>query len=135
MNNQNYQNIDDYIALQSPDIRDLLELIRSIIKREAPLATECIKYAMPTYVHQGNLVHFSACKNHLGFYPAPSGILVFSNQLTPYHCSKGAIQFPYNKPLPTELIKEIVQFRVKENDRKATHKVSKKSISISSWHM
>ena len=135
MNNQNYQNIDDYIALQSPDIRDRLELIRSIIKQEAPLATECIKYAMPTYVHQGNLVHFSACKNHLGFYPAPSGILAFSNQLTPYHCSKGAIHFPYNKPLPTELIKEIVQFRVKENDRKATHKVSKKSISISSWHM
>ena len=125
MNNQNYQNIDEYIALQSPHIRGRLEHIRSIIKKEAPLAAECIKYAMPTYVHQGNLVHFSACKNHLGFYPAPSGILAFSDQLTPFRCSKGAIQFPYNKPLPTELIKEIVQFRVKENEFKAIHKVSK----------
>ena len=131
MNNQNYQNIDDYIALQSPDIRELLALMRAAITQAAPLATECIKYAMPTYVHRGNLVHFSACKNHLGFYPAPSGILAFSNQLTPYHCSKGAIQFPYNKPLPTELIKEIVQFRVDENERKATNRASKNNISIS----
>jgi uncharacterized protein YdhG (YjbR/CyaY superfamily) len=130
MNNQNYQNIDDYIALQSPDIRERLELIRSIIKQEAPLAAECIKYAMPTYVHQGNLVHFSACKSHLGFYPAPSGILAFSNQLTPYQCSKGAIQFPYNKPLPTDLIKEIVQFRVNENERKAIVNASKKKKSV-----
>lgn len=126
MNNQNFENIDDYIAQYPADIKQILELMRATIKQAAPLATECIKYAMPTYVHHGNLVHFSACKAHLGFYPSPSGILAFSSQLTPYYCSKGAIQFPYSNPLPTALIMEIVHFRLKENEHKAALKSNKK---------
>jgi len=131
MNNQNFQNIEDYISLQSPDIWGQLEIMRATIIQAAPQATECIKYAMPTYVHKGNLVHFSACKAHLGFYPEPSATTAFSSQLANYHCSKGAIQFPYDKPLPIELIKEIVQFRLKENEHKASLKANKKHKSFS----
>lgn len=128
MVNQDIQNIDQYIDMFNAEIREFLHQVRTAIQEVAPLATECIKYAMPTYVYFGNLVHFSACKSHLGFYPAPSGIIAFNNQLTQYKCSKGAIQFPYNAPLPIGLIQEIVKFRLKENEDIANSKRNKKNM-------
>lgn len=127
MNSQNIQNIDQYIAMNTPQVQELLEQIRTAISQVAPTAIESIKYAMPTFEYYGNLVHFSACKSHIGFYPAPSGIVAFSNQLSQYKCTKGAIQFPFTLPLPINLIKEIVIFRMNENHEKSLKMVRKKT--------
>jgi uncharacterized protein YdhG (YjbR/CyaY superfamily) len=110
--------IDDYIALFPPEIQTRLESLRRAIRETAPEAGEKISYNMPTYTLNGNLVHFAAHKTHIGFYPAPSGIETFKDKLSEYKSSKGAVQFPYNKPLPYDLIKEIVAFRVSENTKK-----------------
>lgn len=107
--------IDSYIDSFSGEIKVVLEKIRATIKKAAPEATETIKYAMPTFVLKGNLVHFAACKNHIGFYPAPSGIEAFKKELSGYKMSKGAIQFPYQKEIPLDLITKIVVFRGREN--------------------
>lgn len=106
--------IDDYITQFSSDIQSILYQIRSIIHEAAPQATEKISWGMPTFVLNGNLVHFAAQKNHIGFYPAPSAIEKFGEELTEYRSSKGAVQFPYAKPLPLELIRKMVEFRVVE---------------------
>ena len=108
--------MDDYIAKFPMDVSEKLQHLKAIIKKNCPLeAEECINYKMPTFKLHGNLVHFAAYKNHIGFYPSPSAIEAFKGQLTNYTYSKGAIQFPLDKPLPLELIAEIVRFRVKEN--------------------
>lgn len=107
--------IDAYISGFPNDVQTKLKKIRATIKKEAPEAEECIKYAMPTYVLQGNLVHFAAYKNHIGFYPVPSGIEAFKKELSAYKGSKGSVQFPLDKPLPLELIRKIVAFRKNEN--------------------
>jgi uncharacterized protein YdhG (YjbR/CyaY superfamily) len=108
-------NFDEYIATFPPGIQKILSLLRSTIKKAAPDAEEKISYAMPTYYLNGNLVHFAAYKNHIGFYPAPSGIVAFEKELSVFKTSKGAVQFPINKPLPLALITKIVKYRVKEN--------------------
>lgn len=97
----------------------IVKQIRATIKQAAPEAEETIKYAIPTYMLKGNLVHFAACKKHIGFYPAPSGIEAFKKELSVYKWAKGSVQFPIEKPIPLALIAEIVQFRVKENLEKA----------------
>ena len=107
--------IDEYIRSFPPEIQQLLEQIRDTVKHAAPEAEETINYAMPTFKLNGNLVHFAAYKNHIGFYPTPSGIEAYKEKLSVYKSSKGAVQFPLDKPLPLDLIKEIVMFRVKEN--------------------
>ena len=99
-----------------------MEQIRNTIKQAAPEAEEAIKYAMPTYVLNGNLVHFAAFKNHIGFYPVPSGIEAFKQELSVYKGAKGSVQFPLDKPMPLDLISKIVKFRVKENFVKAKTK-------------
>ena len=88
--------------------------MRETIKKAAPDAEETIKYAMPTFTFHGNLVHFAAYKNHIGFYPAPSGIVAFENEMSAFKKSKGAIQFPLDQPLPLDLIVKIVTFRTNE---------------------
>ena len=93
----------------------MLQELRQIIQESAPEATEKISYQMPTFYLNGNLVHFAVNKNHIGFYPAPSGIEAFEEALTPYKYSKGAIQFPFDKPIPYDLIRRIVKHRVEEN--------------------
>ncbi len=108
-------NIDEYIATFPPDVQKILNMLRATIQKAAPDATEKISYAMPTFYLNGNLVHFAAYKNHIGFYPAPSGIEAFEKELSVYKTSKGAVQFPINKPLPFALITKIVRYRVKEN--------------------
>lgn len=115
-------NIDEYIAGFPPEIQLILRKIREVIGKAAPGAEEAIKYGMPTFVLKGNLVHFAACKNHIGFYPAPSGIVNFETELTKYKRSKGAVQFPLEKPIPYGLIGRIVKFRVAENLARAASK-------------
>lgn len=111
--------IDSYIRKFPPDVQEKLEQMRLTIRLGAPEAQERISYQMPTFYLGSNLVHFAAYKNHIGFYPAPSGVEAFKERLAGYKCSKGAIQFPLNQPLPTDLILEIVKFRVEENNQKA----------------
>ncbi len=89
--------------------------MRHTIREAAPEATEAISYQMPTFKLNGNLVHFAAFKNHIGFYPAPTGTEAFQKELSPYKGGKGSIRFPLDKPIPYDLVKRIVKFRVKEN--------------------
>lgn len=115
MQNINSTTIENYIAAFPVEIQKLLKKIRETIKKAAPEAEEKISYAIPTFYLNGNLVYFAAYKNHIGFYPSPSGISAFKKELSVYAGSKGAVQFPLVKPLPLELISKIVKFRVKEN--------------------
>ncbi len=119
--------IDTYIAGFPPEIQVLLEQIRSAIRKAAPAAEETIKYAMPTFVLNGNLVHFAAFKNHIGFYPVPSGIEAFKKELSVYKGGKGSVQFPLDEPMPLDLITKVVEFRMKENQRKADERNLKRS--------
>ena len=120
--------IDKYIMAFSPDIQVKLNELRSIIRRAAPDAVEKISYQMPTFALYGNLVHFAAFKKHIGFYPAPSGIEAFKDELASYKFSKGAVQFPLDESIPYELIERIVKFRVDENTVKAEEKKKLKQI-------
>ena len=111
-------NIDEYIAGFPAEVQELLEQVRQAIKNVAPQAEEVISYGMPAFKLKGILVWFAAYKNHIGFYPHSSGIAAFKPELSMYKSSKGAIQFPLDKPLPLKLIAEIVKFRVIENMEK-----------------
>lgn len=112
---RSYKDIDEYISGFPADVRERLEKLRSVIREAAPQAKETISYQMPTFQLNGNLVHFAAFKNHIGFYPAPSGIERFKDQIAPYVNAKGSVQFPLDRELPFNLISEIVKFRVREN--------------------
>jgi uncharacterized protein YdhG (YjbR/CyaY superfamily) len=107
--------VDAYIAGFPPEIQQILEQIRAVIREAAPGATEAIKYQMPTYVLKGNLVHFAAYKGHIGLYPTPSGIEAFGKELAPYVGGKGSVRFPLDQPMPFDLIRRIVEFRVQES--------------------
>lgn len=111
--------IDEYIAGFPKDIQTILEQVRTTIKKAAPDAEETISYAIPTFRLNGNLVHFAAFKNHIGFYPAPTGSEAFKEELSVYKSGKGSVQFPLDQPMPLDLITRIVQFRVAENTAKA----------------
>lgn len=110
------ETIDEYISEFPKDIQEKLEKIRKTIQETTPEATEKISYGIPTFYLNGNLVHFAAYEKHIGFYPAPSGIENFKDELSEYKTSKGTIQFPLDKEIPYDLIKEIVKFRVNENE-------------------
>lgn len=116
------QTIDEYIAGYPPDIQQILEKIRTTIREAAPDAEETISYQIPTFKLEGNLVHFAAFKKHIGFYPAPSGIEQFDEQLSKYKRAKGSIRFPLDEAIPYHLISEIVRFRVRENLERAEAK-------------
>lgn len=109
--------IDEYIALFEPAVRDRLSAMRATIQREAPRATERISYRIPTFYLNGNLVHFAAFDRHIGFYPGPSGIAAFDDALARFKRAKGSVQFPHDEPLPLDLVADIVRFRVAENTR------------------
>lgn len=115
---QEYKSIDEYINTFPDHIQEKLNRLREVIRELAPQAQEKISYQMPTFYLNGNLVHFAAFKSHIGFYPTSSGIEAFTSELTNYKYSKGAVQFPLEEPLPIELIKKIVRFRVEENINK-----------------
>ncbi|QED47768.1 iron chaperone [Cytobacillus dafuensis] len=124
--NSVFKTIDEYILQFPAEIQEILKALRKVIKESAPDAEEKISYRMPTFVLHGNLVHFAAYKNHIGFYPAPSGINAFKYELSEYKGAKGSVQFPIDKKLPYELISEIVKYRVAENIKKAESKMKKK---------
>lgn len=118
-----YNSIDDYILQFPPQIQEILKTLRKVVKEAAPEAEEKISYQMPTFYYHGNLVHFAAHKNHIGFYPTPTGINAFKKELSEYKSAKGSVQFPLEKPMPYGLISEIVKFRVAENLKKAEGKM------------
>jgi uncharacterized protein YdhG (YjbR/CyaY superfamily) len=120
------KNIDEYIAGFPHDVQEILEKIRMTIRKAAPDAEETINYQIPTFTLKGNLVHFAAFKKHIGFYPTPTGIEKFKNELSVYEGAKGSVKFPLDKPIPFALISKITKFRVKENLARAEAKGKKK---------
>jgi uncharacterized protein YdhG (YjbR/CyaY superfamily) len=110
-----FKAIDEYIASFPEDIQKILQKIRQVIHKAAPEAEEIISYRMPAFKQNGVLVYFAAFKNHIGFFPEPSGVAAFKKDLSGYKTSKGTIQFSLNKPIPYDLVEKIVKFRVKEN--------------------
>ena len=110
-----FKTIDEYIDSFPKKVQDILEKLRQVIGKSAPKAEETISYQIPTFKLNGNLVHFAAYKNHIGFYPTPSGIEAFKNELSPYEVAKGSVKFPIDKPIPFDLVRNIVEYRVKEN--------------------
>jgi uncharacterized protein YdhG (YjbR/CyaY superfamily) len=122
--NTSKNEIDAYIEGFPADKQELLKKMRATIRKAAPAAEEKIGYGIPTFTLHGNLVHFAAFKNHIGFFPAPSAIVAFKKELSAYKLSKGTVQFPADQPLPLALVSKMVKFRVKENMEKA--KVKKK---------
>jgi uncharacterized protein YdhG (YjbR/CyaY superfamily) len=112
-----YKNIDEYITTFPEEVQTVLQKLRQAIRDSAPEAKEAISYQMPAFKLNGTLVWFAAFKNHIGFYPTSSAIKAFKEKLSSYEVSKGTIRFPIDKPIPFELVKEIVKFRVKQNTR------------------
>ncbi len=119
-----FNTIDEYIKSFPQEDRLILTQFRHAIQTAAPDAAEAIKYQMPTFVLFGNLVHFAGYKHHIGFYPTPSGIEAFKKELSGFVTSKGAIQFPMRKQVPFNLVKKIVEFRVKENLKKEKDRIN-----------
>ena len=107
--------IDEYIAGFPKDIQEILEKIRSTIRKAAPDAEEAISYNMPTFRLNGYLIYFAAYKEHIAIYPAPRGNEEFKEELDSYKGGKGTVRFPLHKPIPLDLVRRIVKFRVKEN--------------------
>ncbi len=123
-----FQNIDEYIAGFPEDIQEKLERLRAVIRKAAPQATEIISYNMPAFALEGSLVYFAGYKHHIGFYPTSTPMKVFREEIAVYKNSKGAIQFPLDKPIPAGLVTRIVKFRVKENKERAALKKKKKKL-------
>jgi uncharacterized protein YdhG (YjbR/CyaY superfamily) len=119
---QKFQTIDGYIKTFPRDIQKILKTVRQTIKKTAPSADEAISYQIPTFKLNGNLVHFAAFKNHIGFYPGSKAIKIFRKELVKYKSSKGAVQFPLDGAMPLSLIQKIVKHRVKENSIKTIKK-------------
>jgi len=128
-NKTGFNSIDEYIVTFPKDVQIILTELRATIKSAAPDAEEKISYQMPTLFLKGNLVHFAAYKKHIGFYPTPSGIQAFEQELAGYKKSKGAIQFPIDQPIPYDLVTKIVKVRVQENLEKAEAKQKRKQKS------
>ena len=118
--------IDAYIAGFPNDVQVILKKIRMTVRKAAPDAEEKISYQMPTFTLNGNLVHFAAFKNHIGFYPTPTGTEKFQKELSAYKGAKGSVRFPLDKPIPFGLITKIVKFRAKENLARAKAQGKKK---------
>lgn len=116
------RSIDDYISVYPKRVQVMLQELRAVIKEAAPDAREAINYNIPTFKLEGNLVHFAAYVNHIGFYPTPSAITAFTGELSAWEGAKGSVKFPLENPLPFDLIRRMVKFRVEENLKKAKKK-------------
>ncbi len=111
--------VDEYIAGYASDVQEKLQIVRQTIITHAPDAVESIAYGMPAYkLNKKPLVYFGAFAQHIGFYATPTGHEKFKIELAQYKQGKGSVQFPYDQPLPVDLIGRIVQFRVEENKQK-----------------
>ncbi len=124
--------VDEYIASFPPEIQRVLQEIRRTIRAAAPEAEEVISYQMPAFKQNGVLVYYAAFKDHVSLFPTGSGVEVFKDELAPYRTSKGTVQFPLDKPLPIDLIKRIIEFRVKENLSRTGKKGHPRKKSVSS---
>jgi len=124
---QQPSDIDEYIAGFPPEVQQILRQVRATIRQAAPEATEAMAYGLPTFRLDGNLVHFGAHPKHIGFYPTPSGITAFEEELAPYKRAKGSVQFPLSEPIPYELIGRITRYRVAENEALAQAKAEAKA--------
>jgi len=114
-----FETIDEYIAAFPRNVQDILEELRRVIRESAPESEETISYGIPTFDFNGrHLVHFAAYRNHVGFYPTSSGIAHFKKELSRYELSRGTVRFPINEPIPFDLVKKIVKYRVEENLKK-----------------
>ena len=120
------KNIDEYIAGFPPKVQKILERMRKTIMKAAPEAEEAIKYGIPTFTLNGNLVHFGGYSEHIGFYPDPRGIDELKKELAPYQSGKGTLKFPLDKPIPYDLITKVVKLRVEQNLKKAKIKGKKR---------
>lgn len=126
MEETKFNSTDEYISQCPLEVQGILNDLRKVIKDAALDAKEKISYQMPTFELHGILVHFAAFKNHISFFPTPSGVEAYKDELSEYKTSKGTIQFPLDKPLPYDLISRIVRYRVDENIRKAEAKPKKR---------
>jgi len=117
-----FKTVEEYFSSIPEDVKPILTEIRSIIKQVAPTAEEVISYNMPAFKQNGILVYYAVHKDYIGFYPTSKPIEVFKDDLSDYKYSKGAIQFPIDKPMPAELISKIVKFRIKHDAEKAIRK-------------
>lgn len=108
--------MDKYIAAFPNNIQEILKKLRQTIRESAPNAEETVRYGIPTFRQNGNLVHFAAFKRHIGFYPTPSVIAAFKKELSAYKQAKGSVRFQIDEPIPFGLVKKIVKYRVKENE-------------------
>ncbi len=113
-----YTTIDEYIAQFPATTQKLLQQVRKTIHKAAPMAEEAIRYGIPTFRLNGNLVHFAGYAKHIGFYPGAAGIAAFAAKLKGYVLSKGTVQFPLDEPLPLKIVTEITKYRVEQNLRK-----------------
>jgi uncharacterized protein YdhG (YjbR/CyaY superfamily) len=120
-----FKTIEEYFAVFPERTQQLMEGLRATIKKAAPQAVEKISYNMPAFMLEGMLVYYAAYDKHIGFYPTPSGIAAFKKDLASFKSAKGSVQFPIDKPLPLDLIAQIVKFRVEENLDKAREKKKK----------
>jgi uncharacterized protein YdhG (YjbR/CyaY superfamily) len=119
MSGRQFKTIDEFIASFPKNVRIVLEELRRVIRESAPGVEETLSYGIPTFDLNGrHLVHFSAYKSHVGFYPTSSGIEAFKKELSRFKTSKGTVQFPLDKPIPFDLVRKIVKFRVKETESK-----------------
>jgi uncharacterized protein YdhG (YjbR/CyaY superfamily) len=118
MEKKSYTSIDEYMKDLPLEVREKLEQVRATVREAAPEAKEKISYNMPAFTLNGNLVYFAAFKSHIGFYPIPSGIEAFKEELAKYQQGKGSVQFPLDQPMPLDLIRRIVLFRAEENRKK-----------------
>jgi uncharacterized protein YdhG (YjbR/CyaY superfamily) len=112
---EKFKTIDEYINASPKNVQSILEKMRQTIKKAAPGAVETISYQIPTFKLNGKgLAYFAAFKNHIGFYPVPSGVTAFKKELAPYKQGKGSVQFPLDQPIPYDLVRKITVFRMKE---------------------
>ncbi len=121
------QTIDEYMAAFSPEKQEVMREMRRVIHEEAPEAGEKISWGMPTFTYYGNLVHFAAQTHHLGLYPGVEPIVAFAGELEGYKTSKGGIQFPFDQPVPYELVRKIVRYNMARNRKDAEEKAEKKA--------
>lgn len=110
-----FKTVDEYFLTQTPKAQPLLTILRNLVKKTVPEAVESISYAMPAYKYHGRpLIYFAAFEHHIGVYATPSANTAFSHKLAQYKQGKGSIQFPIDEPLPIDLIREMIQYKVKE---------------------
>ena len=114
--------VDEYIGGFPDDVAAMLQQLRQAIREEAPDAKEIISYQMPAFSLHGNLVYFAGYRNHVGFYPTSSGIATFRKELAPFETSRGTVRFPAGEPIPMELVRRIIRYRIKEDIRKHKEK-------------